>query len=110
MREGTYPSGCCRSEASSSTAVDDAIDARPGRVTVHIWSSVLSVSDCDERACQRGLCTSRANSAHVGGRNDVVAVIASKAFALRKRATHAVAHDEESIEPERRVHDDLPHP
>lgn len=31
-----YPSGCCSKETSSSTAVEDAIDANPGRVTVHI--------------------------------------------------------------------------
>lgn len=40
-----YPCGCWRSETRSSTAVEAAIDARPGRVTVHIWSSVRSVSD-----------------------------------------------------------------
>lgn len=45
-KEETHPSGCCRTEASSSTAVEAAIDARPGRVTVHISSSVLSVRDC----------------------------------------------------------------
>jgi len=31
----------------SSTAVELAIDAIPGRVTVHIWSSVRSVKDCN---------------------------------------------------------------
>jgi hypothetical protein len=31
-----YPSGCCRSDTRSSTAVADAIGANPGRVTVHI--------------------------------------------------------------------------
>lgn len=41
----TYPSGCCKSDTRSSTAVDAAIEASPGRVTVHIWSSVRSVKD-----------------------------------------------------------------
>jgi hypothetical protein len=40
-----YPSGCCKTETSSSTAMDAAIGASPGRVTVHIWSSVRSVRD-----------------------------------------------------------------
>lgn len=31
-----YPRGCCRSDTRSSTAVADAIGAKPGRVTVHI--------------------------------------------------------------------------
>lgn len=43
--EKTYPLGCWRSDTRSSTAVDDAIEARPGRVTVHIWSSVRSERD-----------------------------------------------------------------
>ena len=42
---GSYPSGCCKREANSSTAVAAAIGASPGRVTVHIWSSVRSVRD-----------------------------------------------------------------
>lgn len=41
----THPSGCCSNDTSSSTAVDEAIEAIPGRVTVHIWSSVRSVRD-----------------------------------------------------------------
>ena len=41
----TYPSGCCNRDTSSSTAIDAAMGASPGRVTVHIWSSVRSVRD-----------------------------------------------------------------
>ena len=50
-RTKTYPSGCWSSDARSSTAVDDAIEAKPGRVTVHIWSRVLSVKDFGLLAC-----------------------------------------------------------
>ena len=32
----SHPSGCWRSDTSNSTAVDAAIEANPGRVTVHI--------------------------------------------------------------------------
>lgn len=39
----TYPAGCCIIDTKSSTAVLAAILANPGLVTVHIWSSVLSV-------------------------------------------------------------------
>lgn len=31
-----HPFGCCRTVANSSTAVAEAMAARPGRVTVHI--------------------------------------------------------------------------
>eukprot|EP00955_Chlamydomonas_euryale_P001450 16621-Chlamydomonas_euryale.AAC.7 len=34
------PSGCCSSAASNSTARAEAIGDRPGRATVHCWSSV----------------------------------------------------------------------
>jgi endogenous inhibitor of DNA gyrase (YacG/DUF329 family) len=44
-RDQKNPSGCCMSETSSSTAVEEAIEAKPGRVTVHIWSRVRSVKD-----------------------------------------------------------------
>jgi hypothetical protein len=43
-----YPRGCVNSEMSISTAVADAMAARPGRETVHIWSSVRSLRDCRE--------------------------------------------------------------
>jgi hypothetical protein len=39
------PSGCCRMDTRSSTSRADAIGAIPGRVTVHCWSSVASLSD-----------------------------------------------------------------
>lgn len=39
----TYPRGCCKTEIKSSTAIAAAIGATPGRVTVHIWSKVLSL-------------------------------------------------------------------
>lgn len=42
----THPNGCWTSETRSSTADADAIGAMPGRVTVHIWSKVLSDNDC----------------------------------------------------------------
>lgn len=32
----TCPSGCCNKDTRSSTAVEAAIEARPGLVTVHI--------------------------------------------------------------------------
>lgn len=38
--------GCWRSDTSSSTNRADAIAATPGRVTVHCWSSVWSLTDC----------------------------------------------------------------
>lgn len=43
LGSGTYPAGCCIIDTKSSTAVLAAILANPGLVTVHIWSSVLSV-------------------------------------------------------------------
>lgn len=45
----THPSGCCNKETRSSTAVEAAMEARPGLVTVHIWSSVRSVRDFKKR-------------------------------------------------------------
>lgn len=45
----TYPLGCCKSETMSSTAVELAMEAIPGRVTVHIWSRVRSVRDCRKK-------------------------------------------------------------
>lgn len=44
--EQTDPLECWMIETSNSTAVEDAMDAMPGRVTVHIWSRVRSVKDC----------------------------------------------------------------
>lgn len=34
-------------EARSSTSLEDASGATPGRVTVHCWSSVWSLTDYD---------------------------------------------------------------
>jgi hypothetical protein len=39
-----WGTGCCSKEARSSTT-EEAIGASPGRVTVHIWSRVLSLRD-----------------------------------------------------------------
>ena len=51
MREsaGTHPWGCWRGDTRSSTAVVDAITASPGRVTVHIWSSIRPEGDDQEK-------------------------------------------------------------
>lgn len=62
--------------------MDDAIDARPGRVTVHIWSSVRSVRDCETRVSIEfhalGKC------ADVGWSHDVVAIVTTEAFSFRQ--------------------------
>ena len=39
------PAGWCRSATSNSTASADATGARPGRDTVHCWSSVRSFEE-----------------------------------------------------------------
>ena len=43
---GAYPTGCCSKDMSNSTALTAVMVASPGRVTMHIWSSILSVRDC----------------------------------------------------------------
>ena len=100
-----YPRGCWRSEARSSTAVEDAIEARPGRVTVHIWSSVRSVNDWSRKSVS--FVQERGKGTYVGRRDDIVAIITPEPFALRERAPRTVPHDEESVEPERSVEYDL---
>jgi hypothetical protein len=45
MGKEVYPRGWVKRETSISTAVADAMAARPGRETVHIWSSVRSLRD-----------------------------------------------------------------
>jgi hypothetical protein len=41
--------GCCRMETRSSTRRAEASGATPGRVTVHCWSRVALLRDCDKR-------------------------------------------------------------
>lgn len=105
----------------SSTAVELAMLAMPGRVTVHIWSSVRSLKDCDARDVNsRGAEKSSGWPTHIHRRNDVVAVVAAELASvgcaghdLRGRRSFRVVrwkpvpHDEESVESEGDVHYEL---
>lgn len=95
----THPSGCCKRETRSSTAVDDAIEAIPGRVTVHIWSSVRSERDCHTRVNQGDM--KIMEETYVSGRDDVVTVIASKPWVVGIRGrggARTMTHDEVRVE------------
>lgn len=78
----------------------------PGRVTVHIWSSVRSVKLCRRQIC----CIGIGMTTHVCRGNDVVAVIATQALPAHFSLfgwTRSVPHDKVTVEPESRIHDDL---
>lgn len=86
-------------ETSSSTARAAAIIDNPGRVTVHCWSSVRSLVDCEEerKKEKENACSvektkpnkkkhpkktkQEGRVSHVAGRHDVVAKVAAEAGA-----------------------------
>lgn len=101
------------------------MEAIPGRVTVHIWSRVRSVRDCEEKGEVSSYHLRKTRrSTHIHWRNDVVAVVAAKSSAVRStggdlngfgdwggsssgRRRDAMAHNEEGVEAEGDVHDEL---
>jgi hypothetical protein len=48
MHHCPYLRGCCKRDAISSTVSAPAIAEIPGLVTVHCWSRVLSLWDCEQ--------------------------------------------------------------
>ncbi len=102
------------SETSSSTADAAAIGAMPGRVTVHIWSSVRSVKDCEDcSSAPAGAKKWQAQVTYVCWCDDVIAVIAPESlrcFSCHRACTGrpcTMPHHQPAVEAQRSVDDDL---
>lgn len=103
------PSGCWMTETRSSTAVAAAMDASPGLVTVHIWSSVRSVKLCNKIQFTKVEFSHSGMMAYVCWGHNVVAVITSQSLMSSRSdlSSCTMPHHEVSVETERRIEDDL---
>ena len=109
----TYPSGWLTRETINSTAKEDARRDRPGRVTVHCWSSVRSFKDYNKISTSVKNMLQRIRAPYIFGTNNVMTEITSEpldiflVLSLLSQRLHSVAHDEKSVESKCRIHHNL---